>query len=343
MFWHTDHYLQAGTCTHRTYTRNNAGSGGYGGGPANEHNYTSGLLHYYYLTGDPEAAQAVRELADWVLAMDDGARTLFGLIDAGPTGGASRTLEATFHNPGRGAANSINALLDGYALSRERTYLTKAEEIVQRCVHPSDDIAALHLDDPEHRWSYLVFLQVLGKYLAKKLEIGESDYGFHYAREALLHYAEWMAEHEVPYKDVLHKVEIPTETWSAHDVRKAHVLHVAASYSPEPQHTRFDERATFFFDRCMTDLLGFSTAHVTRPLVILCNYGSVENYFRRHKCAPLHSAVHNHAFGSRAAFVPQRARLRSSLTSNLTVLATELKRAIAHKRHSVMSRVRRSE
>ena len=78
LFWHTDHYLPAGTCTHRTYSRANGGRG-YGGGPSNEHNYTSGLLHYYYLTGDPEAAQAVRELADWVIGMDDGSRTLFGV------------------------------------------------------------------------------------------------------------------------------------------------------------------------------------------------------------------------------------------------------------------------
>ena len=68
----------------------NAANGkAYGGGPSSNHNYTSGLLLYHYLTGDPEAKAAVLGLADWVLAMDDGARTLLGVIDDGPTGLAS--------------------------------------------------------------------------------------------------------------------------------------------------------------------------------------------------------------------------------------------------------------
>jgi hypothetical protein len=341
LFWHTDHYLPAATCTHRTYSRSN-GASDYGGGPSNEHNYTSGLLHYYYLTGDVEAALAVRELADWVLGLDDGTRTLFGLIDGGPTGGASRTLEASFHRPGRGAGNSINALLDAYELSRERTYLTKAEELIQRCIHPSDDIARLNLDDPEHRWSYLVFLQVLCKYLAKKKETGETDYGFHYARESLLRYAEWMADNEVPYQDVLHKVELPTETWPAHDVRKSHVLHVAAEYSARAQRTRLHERASFFFDRCLTDLLAFETAYVTRPLVILCVFGSIDDYFCRHANVEFENPLHNHAFGSPAAFVPQRARLRASMTTKQRVLASELGRVVKDVLHDLRSRVRRA-
>jgi YetA-like protein len=341
LFWHTDHYLPAATCTHRTYSRlNRSGSSGYGGGPSNEHNYTSGLLHYHYLTGDRDAADAVLELADWVCAMDDGARTMFGLVDAGPTGGASKTLEASYHRPGRGAGNSVNALLDAYALSRDRKYLAKAEELIQRCVHPQDDIAALTLDDPEHRWSYLVFLQILGKYLSKKTEIGETDYGFHYARESLIHYAAWMAEHEVPYKDVLHKVELPTETWPAHDVRKAQILHVAASYCGGEQRALFDRKATFFFDRCLSDLLTFATSHFTRPLVILSVYGSSEPFFRKGSVAAAGFA-HNHAFGSPSGFQPQRARLRSTLTSRLQVVSGELSRVGKDALYELRSRVRR--
>ena len=56
LFWHTDHYRDAATSTHRTFSRVSAGRDGrpYGGGPASEHNYATGLLHYYYLTGDPD-------------------------------------------------------------------------------------------------------------------------------------------------------------------------------------------------------------------------------------------------------------------------------------------------
>ena len=110
--------------------------------------------------------------------MDDGALTLLGVVDSGPTGLASKTVSLDYHGPGRGAGNSINALLDAYTLSNDRRYAAKAEELIQRCIHPSDDIGTLGLDDPEYRWSYLVFLQVLGKYLDLKLELQSQGHTF---------------------------------------------------------------------------------------------------------------------------------------------------------------------
>ena len=138
MFWHTDHYRDAVTSTHRTYSRTNCGAVKrvYGGGPSNEHNYTSGLLLYHYITGSLEARDAVLGLAGWVVAMDDGATTLLGLMDAGPTGLASHTTQGDYHGPGRGCGNSINALLDAWLLTRSRDDLDKAESLIRRAVHP---------------------------------------------------------------------------------------------------------------------------------------------------------------------------------------------------------------
>ena len=331
LFWHTDHYKDANRCTHRTYSRQNSGGANYGGGPSNEHNYTSGLLHYFYLTGDPEAANAVTELASWVIGKDDGSQTLLGLIDEGPTGGASQTLSPLYHKPGRGAGNSINALLDAYRLSNDRRYLTKAEALIQRCIHPKDDIVALKLDEPEYRWSYLVFLQVLGKYLDAKIEWGEIDYCYYYARDSFLHYAGWMLNNEVPYKDVLHKVEIPTETWPAHDIRKCHVFHVAAKYGQPDQQTRFVEKANFFFDRCLSDLLSFDTAFLTRPLVILSVYGYVHAYFKDHHSDNPNFRVHGYDFGNPMVFLPQNARVKTTLKKKLRMVANELKRLFSAK------------
>jgi hypothetical protein len=342
LFWHTDHYRAAATCTHRTYSRCNAGSGQYGGGPSNEHNYTSGLLHYYYLSGDREAASSVQELADWVIDLDDGARTLCGLIDPGVTGGASKTLDVSYHHAGRGAGNSLNALLDAYTVSRERRYLEKAQEILQRCIHPADDIGVLRLDDPEHRWSYLVFLQILCRYLAKKQELGEVDYAFHYARASLLHYAAWMAENEVPYKDVLHKVELPTETWPAHDIRKCHVFNVAARYASGAERERLRERARFFYERCLHDLLTFPTADLTRPLVILSVYGSVQDFFRKQVECPDEPGAHNHDFGVPRVFIPQRARLQATLAMRIRTTFTELARMLVAKLYMLKLRLRGS-
>lgn len=324
LFWHTDHYKDAATSSHRTYSRRNGGSG-YGGGPSNEHNYTSGLFYYYYLTGDPESAAVLLELARWVIAMDDGSRNLLGLIDAGPSGLASNTVSGDYHGPGRGPGNSINALLDAYRLCGDRRYMSKAEELMQRCIHPADDIGALGLDDPEYRWSYLVFLQVLGKYLDIKVELGEIDYFFQYARESLLVYAKWMIENEVPYKDVLHKVLIPTETWPAHDIRKCHVLHVASEYAGQKRDAAFAQRARYFFDRCMQDLLSFETPYLTRPLVILSVYGHVHAYFEHRGMASDHDWSHAYDFGQPQGFQLQSARIKTELRRKLHLAATELR------------------
>jgi len=338
LFWHTDHYKDAQTCTHRTYSRCN-GNGGYGGGPSNEHNYTSGLLHYYYLTGDPEAAAAVLQLANWVISMDDGSQTLLGLFDDRPTGSASQTVSTLYHKPGRGAGNSINALLDGYRLTNDHHYLTKAEALIQRCIHPQDNIEALKLDEPEYRWSYLVFLQVLGKYLDAKVEWGEIDYHFYYARDSLLHYAYWMLNNEVPYKDVLHKVEIPTETWPAHDIRKCHIFHLAAKYGHADQQARFTEKSGFFFERCLTDLLSFETAFLTRPLIILSVYGYIHAYFQTHQSDNPDFHVHGYNFGSPTVFLPQKARVKTTLKKKLRVVAAEFKRLSVAKGYALKNKL----
>lgn len=338
LFWHTDHYMDAKSCTHRTYSGKNA-TGVYGGGPSNEHNYTSGLLHYYYLTGDSEAADAVVELANWVIGMDDGAQTILGLLDNGPTGAASQTVSKDYHKPGRGSGNSINALVDAYALTNDRRYLCMAEELVQRCIHPEDQIAALNLDEPEYRWSYLVFLQVLGKYLDTKAELGERDYIFYYARDSLLHYADWMAQNEVPYKDVLQKVLLPTESWPAHDIRKSHVFHLAAKYSTSANRSSFRERANYFFDRCLADLLSFDTAFLTRPLVILCTHGYVHAYFQEERRDDSGDIHHRYNFGHVEKFVPQRTRIQTALSRNYRIAMNELRRLSLSKWHELKHRV----
>lgn len=337
LFWHTDHYKDAATCSHRTYSRKN-GSDGYGGGPSNEHNYTSGLLHYHYLSGDPEAATAVLELANWVIAMDDGSRNLFGLIDSGPTGIASMTVTDNYHGPGRGAGNSINALLDGYKLSDDRKFMCKAEELIQRCIHPSDDVKALGLDAPEYRWSYLVFLQTMCKYLDLKLELGECDYHYSYAKESLLHYSEWMLDNEVPFKDVLHKVELPTETWPAHDIRKCHVLHVAAIYASPVVSAKMSKRAEYFFKRCIEDTLSFKTAYLTRPLVILCVYGHIHSFFQRGVLCPIADSRQTYYFGVPQTFQAQRHRLKVEFLRKVRMATNEIKRLLLGRLNGLRNR-----
>jgi hypothetical protein len=316
LFWHTDHYRDAATATHRAYSRANRPTGKpYGGGPCNEHNYTTGLLHYFYLTGDAGARAAVLSLADWVVNVDDGARTVFGLIDDGPSGLASSTAQPDYHGPGRGCANSVNALLDGWLASGWRGYLDKAEELIRRAVHPLDDVAARDPLDVEVRWSYVVFLSALSRYLALKEEAGELDRGHAYARASLLRWAEWMADHEGPYFDHPEKLEYPTETWAAQEFRKANGLRLAAAHADEPLRARLLRRGDELADRAWSDLLRFESRSTTRALAILLVEGARDGFFRARGAADAARATRAFEFGRPAAFVPQRRRVLAQLKS----------------------------
>jgi len=212
LFWHTDHYLDARSATHRTYSRHNTPEAGdYGGGPSNEHNYSTGLLSYYYLTGNKEAAESVLSLADWVIGMDDGSATIFSLLDDGPTGGASATVTDDYHGPGRGSGNSINVLLDGWDVSKDRKYLAKAEELIRRVAHPEQDLDALNLLDAEYRWSYTVCLTSMGRYLHKMAEADERGPMYDYVRRTLCHYGTWMLANERPTLSHPENLEFITE------------------------------------------------------------------------------------------------------------------------------------
>jgi hypothetical protein len=245
-----------------------------GGGPSAEHNYTTGLMLHYFLTGSDRSREAVIQLARWVTEMDDGAKSRFWWIERGDTGLASSTFSPDYHGPGRGAGNSINALLDAHRLTGESRYLTKADQLVARCIHPADDPEALKLLDVESRWSYTVFLQVLGKYLEYRFEKGLIDSSYHYARAALCRYADWMADREEPYLNHPERLEFPTETWPAQDLRKAAVFEFAACHEPSSDKRElFLRRADEFVNYAISKLQAMPTRSLTRPVVLLLAYG----------------------------------------------------------------------
>jgi hypothetical protein len=286
----------------------------YGGGPCNEHNYTTGLLHFYYLTGDPQARDAVASLADWVPAMDDGRRHALGIFDRGATGLATCTGDFGYHGPGRGAANSINALLDALELTGDFAHLEYAERLIRRCVHPHDDVAGRDLLEPERRWSYTVFLMTLVRYLELKRLRTEDDDMFAYAQASLVRYANWMLEHEMPYFDQREKLEYPTEAWAAQELRKANVLRLAARYVAEPAPaSRMLERGNHLAERAWADLRRFTTRASMRSLAVCMREGLCDAWLRS---APeeFFPPLRGHRdFGRPEQFEPQRARVRRQL------------------------------
>ncbi|MDA1161729.1 MAG: hypothetical protein O3B13_01370 [Planctomycetota bacterium] len=315
LFWHTDHYSAAGTCTHRTYTAQNAKPGqNYGGGPSDEHSYTTGLLYHFYLTGNPESRAAVISLADWVIHIDDGSQTVFGLLDQGPTGLASSTASADFHGPGRGSGNSLNALVDGWLLTGERHYLDYAETLIQRVVHPAEDISQLELLDVESRWSYTVFLSALAKYLDIKHEADEHDDAYQYAVASLAHFGRWMLHNERPYFDHPDQLEFPTETWAAQELRKANVLRLAAKYCSTAERTAMLKRGEELADRAWSDLERFESRHVSRSLAIAMSEGTRDCWLRMQSCSE-ELTVEPRDWEPKQNFVPQKERVKQQLKS----------------------------
>jgi len=328
LFWHTDHYVDAQTSTHRTYSRYNQKHGqSYGGGPSCEHNYTTGLLHYYFLTGNSEARESVLSLADWVIRMDDGQKTIFGLFDDGPTGAASATVFEDFHGPGRGAGNSVNALLDAWVVSGSTHYLDKLEELIRRCVHPLQNPDELHLLDAEGHWSYTVFLNALGRYLLTKRDAELFDGMYSYARDVMKTYGRWMAVHERRTLDHPEQLQYPTEAWAAQDFRKANVLRIAASCEDDClQAQLMRAKANQINDGAWADFAAFGAASATaRCLSIVLTEGHRDVFHRSQEPDLIPPCSEKWEAGPWSMFVPQKLRVRKLLKSPVGLIKACLK------------------
>jgi hypothetical protein len=338
LFWFTDHYLHARTSTHRTYSRDNApASGNYGGGPSACHNFTTGLLLYHLLTGDPAARAAVISLADWVLAQDDGARTILGLVDDGPTGMASATSSALDHRPGRGAGNSINALLDAWLLTHDNSYLNLAESLIHRCVHPKQDIDALNLLHAEKHWSYTVFLVSLSKYLQCKEEACQFDAHYAYGRDSLVHYGQWMLANERPYLDRAEELEYPTEAWAAQEFRKANALRLAARYCEQVHAAQMLRRGHELALRAWKDLFSFERRTTIRAMAVVMVEGLRDAELRRYSPGgdvPC-SGLGQHPPGQ--TFLPQRERVKRRLRSPAGIASLLVRAANPARWHRILN------
>jgi hypothetical protein len=283
-------------------------------------------LHAYYLTGEPDFRAAVLELADWVVAMDDGARNILGMISAEPTGLASVFGGPHSAGPGRGAANSIAVLVDAWRLSGDLTYLAKAEALIRRCIHPADDIESRELLNIEQRWSYTMFLSSLSGYLHAKHEFEQSDEMYAYARASLLHYSRWMLHHERPYFDQADQMQFPTEAWAAQEFRKANVLRLAASHADGELCESFLQRAASLADRAWVDLMRFESRLSARAVAIVLTEGVRDLFFRSEIPPPLPEAAVSPDFAAPQPFCSQRtvARRRLNTIGGLALVARDL-------------------
>jgi hypothetical protein len=332
LFWMTFHYADADTGTHRGYPRSlrhpdftcpgrdldSLGeiglalkqqlAAGVGGGPGASHNYNAGLMLAYFLTGNPLYRDTAIDLARFVIRMD-APRRVFWLLSGEYTGLATMSGSPDYHGPGRGAANSVDALLVGHQLTGDSAFLEKAEQIIRRVVHPYQDLASLDLLNAELRWFYTMFLQALGRYLDYKVELGQLDRMYAYARLTLLHYARWMATNERPYLDAADQLQYPTETWVAQEMRKVEAFQFAAKHTVGEERVRFLERAQWFFRYVEQTLADFPTKSLCRPVVLMLNLGWSHAWWQHHPdtIAPEPTEkIKPEEFGTWRMFVPQK-------------------------------------
>jgi hypothetical protein len=279
LFWHTDHYLDAETATHRTFSKKHLEHGHTaqsGGGPGTEHCYTTGLAYHYLLTGNEQAKQAVLELAQWMYHAQHGSDALLEGLYRHARKTSKLLLNALRGNltnaylypMTRGTGNYINSQLDVYEVTGEAVYLDEAHRIIRHTLHPSDDISQRGFDDIEATWSYTVLLQAVSRFIKIKLSIEELDEQFVFARECLLHYANWMAEHESPYLNNREKLVYPNHTWTAQDLRKASIFYDAYHLSNKQQ-TGTLQLAQSFFHGAINTLSNDDNGSSCRILVLL--------------------------------------------------------------------------
>lgn len=285
LFWHTDHYLQAYTSTHRSYSKYQSANAyqdhAGGGGPGGQHCYTTGLALHYLLTGDETSKQTVLSLANWISHVYEGSNTCFELLLALKN---RHLLGVKNHFSGqypldRGTANYINAILDSFELSQDRSYLLKAEHIIQHTVHPNEDVSQRNLHDVETTWFYTVFLQSLTRYLSIKETLKELDEFFYYARDCLLNYANWMSQNEYLYLEKPEILEYPNDTWTAQDLRKAHIFAAAYFYAPD-NYTVYLQKAEYFEREVAVRLNNCATKTYTRIMVLVLQNTGVLNFYK---------------------------------------------------------------
>lgn len=297
LFWHTEHYLDAKSSTHRCFSKKHAAFRNltcYGGGPAISHNYASGCLLHYYLSGDTASKEAVLDLAEFCQKMIASQTTLTHFIVEGIRKAKKKIRKAikgqtlvdldkvyNMNGPGRGAGNALSTLLTSYELSKDEQLLHLAEEVIRLCVHPTDNIKAMDMLDIENRWMYTVFLQALVKYIdiTSDDEVGDLHA---YARNSLLHYARWMSENEYLYLEYPQKLEYPNETWAAQEIRKSNVFFAAAKYSNDEMEKKlFMEKGEYFYQGCLKQLNTYETRELTRPITILLQNSLIPAFFHK--------------------------------------------------------------
>jgi hypothetical protein len=124
-----------------------------------------------------------------------------------------------------------------------------------------------------------VFLQSVGRFLLVKELMNQLDDDFYYARDAMLHYAEWMLINELPYLEQVDKLEFPNTTWAGQELRKVGIFYMANYYSPI-KNNLFLDKAAYFYQHIVNTLKKDSNNDFTRILALLMQNMGLADFYR---------------------------------------------------------------
>jgi len=297
LFWHTDHYVQAQTATHRTYSKHqqadvymdHAG----GGGPGAHHCYSSGLALYYWLTGNQDALNCMMGMMDWMANIYEGDQTLLGLflrvknanylkvpfkntLLLGSGTGVLRNVFTNKYPLDRGTGNYVNILLDSFELTQDLQYLSQAERVILNTISANDNINERNFDDIENSWYYVVFLQGIAKYLYIESSMHLARQNRAEILQAFLLYSDYIRDNEAPYLTQSERLEYPNDTWTAQDLRKVFILCCAAEFSDSSTKKGYLSKAHELQSWIEQKLKGSVERFYTRILVLMMqNYGTL--------------------------------------------------------------------
>ena len=189
-------------------------------------------------------------------------------------------------------------------------FLTKAEQVVRRVAHPSDDIRQHRLEDAEHRWFYTMFLQVLGKYLRSQGRAGRTRFS------VCLRAADLAALRPLDGR--------PTRTpWLSRSRRSSNFRprrgrprtsgraissQFAAIHADAAERPAFEALAVNAHREAVRTLQEKSTLALARPVIVLLGSGAVPAWLSAHPMATAPNPAASGPLPPPIAFVPQRLR-----------------------------------
>ena len=157
--------------------------------------------------------------------------------------------------------------------------------------------------DPEHRWSYLVFLQMLGKVPGPEARVGRDRLRLPVRpRQPAALRALDGSSTKCPTRTCCTKSSCRRKPGPHTTCARARAASLRRPTAAARSGSSLLQRAEFFFERCLADVTEFSTAHLHRPLVILCVYGRGARLFRKQHPPAQYNQRHSYDFGVPARF-----------------------------------------